>query len=288
MMKKFAALLSSLSLASTLACDPTGKTGIMEENTMQIPVNAKALGGISELQFNRVIERVERIYSPVIRMQGKKLTIEKDWQDPTVNAYAKQGLNPNELIVHMFGGLARHQAVTEDGFALVLCHELGHHLGGAPRKIEANWASNEGQADYFGTMKCFRKYISRDRNTEVIAKLNVPPEVTKKCQTVFANEEEVASCVRSSMAGYSLSSLFYSMKSGAKKISFSTPDNTIVVNMYDGHPNAQCRLDTYFAGSLCDKSVDDPVDDQDETKGVCSQVHGDKIGFRPLCWYRPH
>jgi hypothetical protein len=33
----------------------------------------------------------------------------------------------------MFGGLARHELVTDDGFMMVVCHETGHHLGGAPR-----------------------------------------------------------------------------------------------------------------------------------------------------------
>ena len=78
-----------------------------------------------------------------------------------MNAFAKQGASTWE--VHMYGGLARHQAVTADGFALVVCHELGHHLGGAPQKVDwfgrLRWASNEGQADYWGTAKCFRKLL---------------------------------------------------------------------------------------------------------------------------------
>ena len=34
----------------------------------------------------------------------------------------------------MFGGLAGHETITTDAFALVACHELGHHIGGAQRK----------------------------------------------------------------------------------------------------------------------------------------------------------
>jgi Zn-dependent protease with chaperone function len=53
----------------------------------------------------------------------------------------------------MFGGLARDPLVTKDGFSAVICHEIGHHIAGAPRK-GFSWASNEGQADYFATTKC--------------------------------------------------------------------------------------------------------------------------------------
>ena len=48
----------------------------------------------------------------------------------------------------------------------------------------------------------------------------------------------------------------------------------------------QCRLDTYFQGSLCDKDVNDEVDNSD-AEGVCTLAQGYTFGTRPLCWYKP-
>ena len=157
------ALVTVISQAS-FACDLHGKTGILPENNLNIPVGLKFVGGgITEAQFNRVIDRISKLYTPVVSRLGGTLSIKRNWNDGTVNAYAsRSGKTWN---VAMFGGLARHETVTEDGFALVVCHELGHHIGGAPKKVSYysnSWASNEGQADYFANLKCLRKTFFKD------------------------------------------------------------------------------------------------------------------------------
>lgn len=40
--------------------------------------------------------------------------------------------------------------MTRDGLALVICHELGHHFGGAPKSTVPlkKWNSYKGQVDY--------------------------------------------------------------------------------------------------------------------------------------------
>jgi len=81
---------------------------------------------------------------------ANELVIDKHWEDGTVNAYASE--NGNNDVISMFGGLARHPAITPDAFYLVACHEIGHHLGGAPKKGNTQWASNEGQADSVNTL----------------------------------------------------------------------------------------------------------------------------------------
>jgi len=127
----------SMTLALTLnsysmACDIHGKTGIVENNSLYIPVGLKALSGISEAQFNKVIDRVDSLFKSKIQSLGAQLVFNRNWNDGTVNAYAQRDQsNPNVWNVAMFGGLARHPQMTEDGFAVVVCHELGHHLGGA-------------------------------------------------------------------------------------------------------------------------------------------------------------
>lgn len=127
-----AALLASGWIGATQACDMHGTSGIVEQNDLWISTSDKAANNMTEARFNEIINNVEAIYSPIISTCGKQLEIERKWDDGTVNAYAQQV--GNVWKVSMFGGLARHQVVTDDAFALVVCHELGHHLGSQPKK----------------------------------------------------------------------------------------------------------------------------------------------------------
>ena len=150
---------------------------------MSFPVENKfAASGITEVQFNRVMDRMSLLFTKVVAKTGRKFVIERRWSDATVNAYAHQAVLGVDTIV-MFGGLARHPETTEDAMALVACHELGHHLGGAPKKLQGNpWASNEGQADYWGSMKCLRYYFEADDNISIVKKFIVPATVVKQWQ----------------------------------------------------------------------------------------------------------
>ena len=89
----------------------------------------------------------------------------------------------------------------------MLCHELGHHLGGTPTKDSASWASTEGQADYFATLKCLRKVFRKDDNVTYVTQLNVPPLVSEKCAASFKTDWEIALCKRTTVAGLSVSAI---------------------------------------------------------------------------------
>jgi len=122
------------------------RTSFMPENDLG-KMQSEAVGGITKAQFNAVIDRAEAIYKPIIAAHGGTLVMHRNWDDSTVNAYAEQ--NGSNWEVSMFGGLAKRPEVTEDGFAMVLCHEIGHHLGGFP--YVQDWAADEGQSDMHAT-----------------------------------------------------------------------------------------------------------------------------------------
>lgn len=279
MLKKALILLSILTAPAVFACDMHGDSGFMPENNMQISVDDKMANDMTEEKFNAILDKVEKVYKKVIKSKGAILKLKRKWKNNTVNASASQMWK--YWTVNMYGGLARHPDVTGDGFALVVCHELGHHLGGAPRYT--GWASNEGQADYFGSMKCFRRVYENDDNVAIVAKMEVDQIATDKCEAAYTNEGEIALCVRAAMAGKSLAKLL----NRGRSVSFKTPDTSVVDQTNNKHPAGQCRLDTYFQGSLCDKSWDLEVDPKDPTKGVCNRSEGLKTGIRPLCWYKP-
>mgnify|MGYP001027046976 CR=1 FL=1 len=287
---KFLSLMIVASLLSptVFACSEDGKGGFLPENDMQIAVGDKNAAGLTEEQFNAVIDTYETIYTPIIAGMGAKLDIKRKWTDATVNASAQR--SGSTWVVNMYGGLARHATITADGFALVVCHEIGHHLGGAPKVkgfLGMNaWASNEGQSDYFATLKCLRQGFLADDNVAIVAAMNVPALLSEKCGEQFTDESERAICIRGGMAGVSVAGLFASMRNQPEG-KFETPDANVVSRTNDSHPAHQCRLDTYFQGALCDKAVGEEVDQKDEVRGTCHGSIGSKSGLRPLCWFKP-
>ncbi|MFH2202570.1 MAG: hypothetical protein ABIJ96_05615 [Elusimicrobiota bacterium] len=260
--------------------------GFLPENDLKIPIMKSAsLTGMTESQFNEVLDKVERIYAPVVSAMGGNLKIKRLWTDDTVNASAQRW--GSTWILNMYGGLARHEAITQDGFALVVCHELGHHLGGAP-KMGGRWASNEGQSDYFSTMKCLRKVFA-DAGSSGFSRpaAMADPFVAKQCGEKYAGGKERALCKRLAAAGMSVSSLFQIGRGEETTPSFATPDPRVVGSTQDQHPATQCRLDTYFSGALCPKSAYEDVDQGDAAVGTCTRAEGYAWAARPRCWYKP-
>jgi hypothetical protein len=282
-------LVAAIALsAPAWACTENGTEGFLPENNLKISVNAKRLGGLNEEQFNMAIERVESIYAPIVAQEGGKLVISRAWSDATVNAYAQR--SGNNWMVNMFGGLARHETITEDGMSLVVCHEIGHHIGGAPKKVSYysnSWASNEGQADYFSNLKCLRRVFLNDNNIEIVAKMDVPAALTNACASAFSNEQDRAICIRGGMAGDSVAKLFQALRGQTTPAKFDTPDMSRVSVTNDNHPQTQCRLDTYFQGSLCEVNFNDDVEQNSEVAGTCHGSLGHKNGLRPNCWFKP-
>ena len=250
--------------------------GFLPENDMKIPVGQKGSGGLTQEQFNAVIDSVEEIYKPIVASKGGKLVVERKWEDPTVNAYANRGWG-GTWNVAMFGGLARHSAVTPDGFALVVCHEIGHHLGGFPKKF--GWASNEGQADYFATLKCLRRVYGSGALSK-----GMPQE---DCDDAHGGGGGSQDCQRNAQAGLSIAKLFQALRNLPEPPEFTTPDESVAERMDNNHPQPQCRLDTYYQGGLCTKGLGEDVDDSNPLAGTCNRVEGYSVGVRPLCWYKP-
>lgn len=280
-------LMAALS-QTAFTCTIDGEEGFLPENKMWLSPDAKGINTINEDTFNEVIDKVVKIYRPVIESKGANLVVERKWADGTVNAYAQQ--QGSTWKISMFGGLARHNTITADGFALVVCHELGHHIGGAPKKktwFSTTWASNEGQSDYFATAKCLRKAFRIDTTEEMIAALNVPQVAIDQCAEQFSDRMDQLICQRGAMAGMSTARLFQELRKQPEAPKFDTPDSAEVSKTDHNHPGTQCRLDTYYAGALC--QIDDTIDvsDSDEAKGVCYRESGDTVGTRPRCWFKP-
>ncbi|MCM2282432.1 MAG: hypothetical protein NDI61_11380 [Bdellovibrionaceae bacterium] len=264
--------------------------GFLPENDMYIPTTWDLrAGGISEQEFNSILDRIQALYDPEVNARGATLSIARNWESGTVNASAMR--NGRNWLISMYGGLARHPAVTADGFALVACHEMGHHLGGAPKigpifGPARKWASNEGAADYYSTLKCMRRLFEHDDNEKILSQMELDPAVVQTCQEQHPSRSEQLLCIRGAMAGLSVSGMFSDL-SKSRGVSFTTPDPAQVRKTNHRHPAAQCRLDTYYAGALCAVGVEEAMNDRDYRPGSCADQNVHKLGLRPRCWFKP-
>jgi len=259
--------------------------GFLPENDMKIPVAlGKAAGGISQAQYNEVMDRLEAVYGPIVQARGGVLQINRLWDDSTVNSSAER--EGDKYILNMYGGLARYPAITQDGETLVACHEMSHHLGGAPKE-GGGWATDEGGADYAANLKCMRRMFSDPGSARFTRLEAADPAAQQACNRIYKNPREAALCLRIATAGLSVTALFKDVHHETKDPAFDTPDPAVVDQTDDDHPATQCRLDTYFQGALCAKPVSEELADDDPTPGACTLAQGFQVGMRPLCWYTP-
>ncbi len=251
---------------------------------ISLSTSAYSVSGISETQWNSVIDRIEENMSPYFRLAGLDLTIRRGWYSDVNNAGAQADWDDHtQRYVDIHGGTGRAQWSTEDTVAALVCHEMGHHLGGyspfdnwSQWGTSVYWPASEGAADYFASSKCLRAFFENQPNEEFLKSVKIPPVVEKKCRQQWTVPEDAAICIRSSLAGRELMKVWLN-----REISFDTPDLSIVTTGLQSYPSNQCRIDTFFQGALCtvDKSI--MPSHSDHKVGVCN----DTLGARPRCWY---
>ncbi len=226
------------------------------------------------------VARIREVYTPVFQALNKRLDIRLHWEDEVRNAFSDQ--RGNRWSIDVYGGLVRHPSMTADGLMLILCHEVGHHLGGAPRAPHGNRRvvlSVEGQADYFATRDCLRRVWQGQDHARFLPALP-DAHLARECQAAHG-ETGAALCQRMGQAA--LTSLtfakeaffaFESIPSYGLR-SQQRPGETL-----SGYAELQCRLDTSLAGALCPNG---PAawNNNDSRPGNCGLAHAE----RPACWF---
>ena len=270
-------LVLFLSLVSlSLFAQQKTTTSFMPDNNLHLQ-DGLFDNGMTQNDFNKIIESVEIYYAPIVKSFGAKLVINRKWSDTTVNAQAYQ--KGTTWYVDMFGGLARRPEITFDGFAMVLCHEIGHHLAGYP--FVEDWAANEGQSDYFAMHSCAKTIWTTTEEVDTVDPV-VDPVAKKICDQYAPDDLNL--CYREMNAGYSLASLLGALN--GMQVAFNTPDKTKVKKTASTHPNAQCRLDTYVAGTICNIAWDNSIIPQTESESS-NYLCTDAVKARPRCWFKP-
>jgi Zn-dependent protease with chaperone function len=226
------------------------KTSWVEDNDLWREDNVNfASSNVNEATFNKIISIAEKLYAPVIKQWKEKLVIYRNWDDSEVNANAwRDGQGAAEI--NMYGGLARRPEVLPTGFALVLCHELGHLYGGKPYINEVKMAA-ESQADWYGASWCLKNITEQLQDPSA---LPTDKYIVKACAS-----DKV--CMQQLAGGLSLGRLL-AVLSEENVPSFETPDTEYVdVTELSYAKTVQCRLDSYHNGTLGKE--------------------------RPRCWYKP-
>lgn len=145
--------------------------------------------------------------------KGHSLVISMEALNPRVNAEIMK--TDKAITIQVMGGMLAHPQMDEDTLKLLLCHEMGHLLGGPPLKSRNGWSSTEGQADFYSAIACAKR-MRFDEKSFIDSALNLTAiyaEVSRQ------NIPRVDRC-----------------------------DELKVERTNYGYPSVQCRLDTLMAG----------------------------------------
>lgn len=283
-MKKLIGIVSFAILAfTTNFCKmPSEKhlCNIIENVEQRIPSWSNT--GLTEKEFNKVIDDFIKVYDPIVKEKGYKLSIDRKWSSDTVNASTT--VSGDKWVIYAYGGLARYPSMDSDTYMAVMLHEIGHHLGGYPAR---GWASNEGQSDYYATLKGMRIMRNAGYRFKNIRSANVPESVEKKCAIMHKSVYDIDFCKKSAAVGYSLASVLNSLQNSSVPVNFDAPSGPEVIKTNNNHPKAQCRLHTYLNGAVCGASYLEEFSMDSPVPGACAEEKGDIIGVRDRCWYKP-
>jgi len=110
--------------------------------------------------FYAIPSRIIGLFQEELNKAPAPLVLDAQWESPYFGAGVS--LYQNQIKMMILGGMTRVPGVTLEAYAAVICHELGHIIGGYPYQtiIGAKWTSSEGQADYFAGKVCLPKYFN--------------------------------------------------------------------------------------------------------------------------------
>ena len=256
---------------------------------------------IDQAEFDLRIQQLQETFAPLVQQHGGRLSIKGLWSKDQIVARATQMFGSWKI--EFSGGLARRPELTPDGMTLIICHEIGHHLGGFPfasgTPFGGYWASVEGQADYYSTQVCARKLWANEEAINATRALAVDPVAQAECDLMYQAIAERQLCYRVNEASASVVQTMAGLLNRPMP-QFSTPDATVRSATNENHPAIQCRLDTLFHGSLCPTIFDDRLIPGKRTEGgrtslaaereaansSCSAMSNFTRGLRPTCWFK--
>ncbi|MBV2168461.1 MAG: hypothetical protein KUL82_07120 [Bdellovibrio sp.] len=207
-----------------------------------LPVGSANVSALTRADYEQLIGKfVSFSFNQVYQKTGMPLIIPQEWESPYFAAFAQK--KDHFMQISLWGGMARAPGVTKAALAAILCHELGHILGGEPRQTipGSDWASIEGQSDFYSASECLPRFLKE--NPEIVTA--VDPQVEKLCG---GNSD----CARTLQAGVEMIQVLqkYSYKENTP-VNIFTPERATSALVRNTYPSDQCRMDSYVQGALC-------------------------------------
>ena len=164
-----------------------------------------------------------RIPAVIISLYSNEIALDAQWESP----YLGMGMN-NSRSMLILGGTTRVKGMTKDAFAAAVCHEIGHVLGGSPYQTinGSEWASAEGQADFFAANICLPGYFKN---------IGVP------ATEILSRVEKAGYEMLSSLAPYS-SETSEELNSLRR---FHKLDEKVDATLINNYPTLKCRYETF-------------------------------------------
>lgn len=227
----------------------------------ELGVSSNFLKGDAKLIYSNFAEVKKdfiSLYAPIVKkLYNLDLVVRKDEDSPKYLGGAS--IEDRFFVIGYGADIANDHKpkISSNGFAMTLCHELGHLMGGAPKKIYDNknsWASSEGQADFFAANVCLKKLYHYKLQQKYGATYQQQSDKQKVNFSIKLFAEEYLQALAS------IYDLYPGMEKFAERPQLSKADPNEVGETNLAYPSLQCRLDTYKNG------VDDLA--------------------RPRCWFK--
>lgn len=178
---------------------------------------------IQEADFHEIASEVVGLFSSELNQKGYPFSLDARWESPFLGAGVSFYQERFSLMI--LGGTARIKDMSRDAFAALVCHELGHILGGAPYQQMSGsaWASLEGQSDFFAASVCLPRYF----------------------HSLQAGRAEVASRIEA--AGFYLFKALspHSTQTRDQPLARGKRVLPAVEKTLQGYPSVQCRYETF-------------------------------------------
>jgi hypothetical protein len=218
-------------------CGPDNFSNLQDNSTSEL----------TEETFRETVSFFRETYTPIMHQAGGQFRIQAEWRDNRHAAWS--AISGNQWRMWLFGGMARHPALTLDGYKAVICHEIGHFLGGEPRTAQG--VSAEAQADYYAAESCLPYIWHEDPSTNAPAtdrNPTLPQAIVDRCNDAWSDDSRAQICQRSLRAGWTTLNMNASIRE-IEAPNFLTPDTQEASATILGYPSLQCRLDTFVAGA---------------------------------------
>ncbi len=207
-----------------------------------LPVGSTQVSTLTHQDYAELIAKFSSYsFIKVYQKTGMALVIPQEWESPYFAAFAQK--KEHFMQISLWGGMVRAPGVTKGALAAILCHELGHILGGEPRQTipGSDWASIEGQSDFYSASECLPRFLKE--NPGIVTA--VDPQVEKLCK---GNVD----CARTLQAGVDMIHLLqmYSYREYTP-VNILNPEKAASELIRNAYPSDQCRMDSYVQGALC-------------------------------------